>query len=100
MIADDRPLYVDEETGTINMDIVKKQFMTPIPIAAPRFWRGANVGPIACGGRHLLILVAKRGRTLVYAAGLNSHGQLGLGGDHSRQDELVQVCALIESLRW
>ena len=55
MIADDRPLYIDEETGTINMDIVKKQFMTPIPIAAPRFWRGANVGPIACGGRHLLI---------------------------------------------
>jgi alpha-tubulin suppressor-like RCC1 family protein len=82
-------LKLDKKTP---LDLVVKEYLTPLPpqwaMPSPK----RSVLSMACGGFHILVSVREQedGRLNVYSSGLNQYGQLGLG-DLVNRDKLTKI---------
>ncbi|KAL9183189.1 hypothetical protein ACHAXT_004976 [Thalassiosira profunda] len=69
---------------------VKEDYLTPKPPLWEQPTLKRDVLNVSCGAFHLLVVAKENGARVVYSAGLNQYGQLGLG-DEERRGKLTRI---------
>jgi regulator of chromosome condensation len=90
--------FMEVVTGVYDAELLGKQFLRPLPVTIPaQFSKKMVAISVACGSGHLVVVAREAGSidSTVYASGLNTNGQLGLGDTIDRK-VLTPVC--IESM--
>lgn len=80
--------FMEEATSVYDEELLGKHFLKPLPVLIPSpFSKKMVAVSVACGSGHLVVVAREDGSidSTVYASGLNSTGQLGLGDRINRK---------------
>jgi alpha-tubulin suppressor-like RCC1 family protein len=81
---DGKIIQEEEETYVHNTELIAKKFLTPAPVEFESPGRYTALD-MAMGQTHMIVIArTATGETKVFATGLNTYGQLGLGDQRQR----------------